>query len=421
MSDIFSNSPAKDFVLKPFQDLIRSSSRSYLATPYFTAADDILNAAKAGKSIALLVGLNPSTSPEALGQVFNVPNIALRYLTGRFHAKLFIFDDEVLVGSSNLTEGGLFRNREAMVRLNSVADLERIEDLKALFADLWEAAEALSENTLITFRLAVAFLPKAPSPEEQIEKAIGRVEPRSVSVESLKKTKRRLFEMELRREVNEQYRPAFSEVTDALERNGLRRADLAELSASNETFHFLGWIRLSYVRGDESWQSAELKPADQRHGDILKLGQEWKETKDSFVQQSYFDRHKTVERTFGSREAISLASKEEITRGLISLHAFEEQLRFTKGGLQNLPKTFWGQNADHVERVRRSIAHLVHDPGDFIVRLHDLLYDKRYKRGLFGRFCALELYGTIKPSECPPMNGRVAKALRYLGFDVKAS
>ncbi len=41
--------------------------------------------------------------------------------------------------------------------------------------------------------------------------------------------------------------------------------------------------------------------------------------------------------------------------------------------------------------------------------------------GAFGRFCALELYGTIKPAECPPMNGRMAKALRYLGFDVQGT
>jgi hypothetical protein len=40
------------------------------------------------------------------------------------------------------------------------------------------------------------------------------------------------------------------------------------------------------------------------------------------------------------------------------------------------------------------------------------------KLGYFGQFCALELFGTVKPEECPPMNGRMAKALRYLGFDV---
>lgn len=37
------------------------------------------------------------------------------------------------------------------------------------------------------------------------------------------------------------------------------------------------------------------------------------------------------------------------------------------------------------------------------------------------RFCALELYGTIRPTECPPINGRMAKALRYLGLDVRGA
>src|SRR6185437_801362 len=54
VSDVFSNSPGKDFVLKPFQELIRASSRAHPATPYFTEAHDVLAAAKAGKPIELL-------------------------------------------------------------------------------------------------------------------------------------------------------------------------------------------------------------------------------------------------------------------------------------------------------------------------------------------------------------------------------
>lgn len=422
MSDVFSNSPDKDYVLRPFEALVRSSSRAYLAAPYFTRPKEILEAAKSGKSIDLLVGLNLATSPEALKQVLNVPNVAVRYLTGRFHAKIFIFDDDVLVGSSNLTDGGLIQNREAMVRLKPQTDLQRIEDLKAIFADLWEAAEALSESTLAVFRQAIDALPKTPNLEEQIEKAVGMVQPPNVSVESQKKkSPGQIFETALRREVNEQYRPAFSEVTQLLEQNGLRRPAVTELSAANETNRFLNWVRLNFVHGDEAWQTAERRSEDERRADILRLGAEWKEAEDDRIPNDYFDWLKAVERIFGSREAIDSASKDEITQGLMSLHAFTEQLRFTKGGLLNLPKAFWGENAQDVERVRRSLAYLTHGQGDFIKRLHDLLYNKQYKLGLFGRFCALELYGTIKPTECPPMNGRMAKALRYLGFDVKGS
>jgi hypothetical protein len=402
--------------------LVRSSSRAYLAAPYFTRANDILDAAKSGRSIDLLVGLNTSTSPHALKELFGVPNITVRYLTRRFHAKIYIFDDEVLVGSSNLTEGGLVQNIEAMVRLTLQTDLQRIEDLKSVFNNLWRSAEALSENTLAAFRHAIAALPKSPDSEQLIEKAVGRVEPANVSIESQKKKSLgQIFETALRREVYEQYRPAFSEVTRVLAENGLRRSGLTQLSAANETNRFLNWVRLSYVHGDEAWQAAELKSEEERRIDILKLGAEWKQAKDDRIPTDYFEWLEVVERTFGSSEALNSASKDQITRGLMSLHAFTEQLRFTKGGLENLPKAFWGENTQDVERVRRSLVHLAHGPGDFIRRLHDLLYDNRYKLGLFGRFCALELYGTIKPTECPPMNGRMAKALRYLGFDVKGS
>ena len=66
-------------------------------------------------------------------------------------------------------------------------------------------------------------------------------------------------------------------------------------------------------------------------------------------------------------------------------------------------------------------SHLLYGKGDFVERMHDILYDASFKLHLFGRFCALELYGTVKPEEYPPINRRMAKALRYLGYDVKGT
>jgi hypothetical protein len=74
-----------------------------------------------------------------------------------------------------------------------------------------------------------------------------------------------------------------------------------------------------------------------------------------------------------------------------------------------------------VERVRESLTYFLHGYGDFIDRLHDVTSDDRWKLGLFGKFCAIELYGTVKPDECPPVNGRIAKALRFLGYPVAAA
>ena len=41
---------------------------------------------------------------------------------------------------------------------------------------------------------------------------------------------------------------------------------------------------------------------------------------------------KNVARIFGTVDAVDTATKDEITEGLMSLHAFTEQVRFVRGG-----------------------------------------------------------------------------------------
>ncbi|HEY2392405.1 MAG TPA: hypothetical protein VGK22_14620 [Candidatus Angelobacter sp.] len=54
--------------------------------------------------------------------------------------------------------------------------------------------------------------------------------------------------------------------------------------------------------------------------------------------------------------------------------------------------------------------------GDFIERLHDLVYDPEWWLEHFGTFCALEPFGTVKPEEFPPINGRMTKAPTFPGI-----
>ena len=65
MRRVFSNGPAGDFVCNPFDRLLAEASRIHLAAPYFTEADGLVAAARAGKSVQLLVGLNAATTPAA--------------------------------------------------------------------------------------------------------------------------------------------------------------------------------------------------------------------------------------------------------------------------------------------------------------------------------------------------------------------
>ena len=176
---------------------------------------------------------------------------------------------------------------------------------------------------------------------------------------------------------------------------------------------------MTYAPGEDTWKSTPLRTEDGRRAEIYRLGPEWITTNQSKVAKEYRDWLHLVNRTFGTRAAIEEATKEQLTAGFMSIHAFHDRLRFVKGGAENLPNVFWRANNDDVTKVKKTLTFLLYgDKGDFTGRLHDVLYDPNRKLRHFGRFCALELYGTVKPDECPPLNGRIAKALRYLGFDV---
>lgn len=422
MKRVFSNGPSKDYVINPFNRLVGKSSNLHLAAPYFTMAGPVVDAAKAGKTVQLLIGLNAATHPTALAATMGLPGLAVRYLTHRFHAKIYIFDDAALVGSANLTDAGLMANREAVICLDQPGDLDTIEEVRSLFLELWESAPVLTPAKLTAFSAAWhASRPRGPDPDAVIEAAVGRTEPPNIHVASRSKSRERVFLDDLQRQVYERYRPAFAEVSRLLEEHGFRRPELADVGLANETNRFLNWVRLTYVIGEGAWESAPIQAADVRRTEIMRLGAAWAKTTENRVPDDYIDWLQTVQRLLGSADAIAGASQDELVAGLMSLHAFAEQSRFVKGGARNLPTAFWVANSQDVEKVRRTLTYLVHGPGDFVPRLHDVLYDAQLKLGYFGRFCALELYGTIKPLEVPPMNGRMAKALRYLGFDVRAA
>ena len=88
MRNLYSNGLDKDFVRSPYAKLISTTSDLFVASPYVTLTAELLNAAQAGKRIRLLVGLNAATSPPALRAIFGIGNIAIRYYTRRFHAKV---------------------------------------------------------------------------------------------------------------------------------------------------------------------------------------------------------------------------------------------------------------------------------------------------------------------------------------------
>ena len=376
----------------------------------------------ANKSVKLIIGLNPVTSPNEVKRVHGLPGISVRYLNEHFHAKVYIFDDEALLGSANLTDGGLKANREAVICLDHAADKDTVRELKALFNEWWDAARVLTDETVEAFsRAYVEAQARRLEADAMIAEAVGEAPAPNIDAASTAMSTQRVFIENLRRDVYERYRPAFQEVVHTLSEGNLHRRDLLPLGVAHETNRFLNYVRVRHARGDESWQNAPLRMQQDRKALITGLGREWVGAEDNRVPEHFVSWLATVRDTFGEPQALLSASKARLTEGLMSIHAFFEQYRFVKGGEHKLSEEFWTRNQHNTERVRGTLVHLLYGEGDFAERLHDTLYSQRRKLENFGYFCSLELYGTIHPEQFPPINGRIAKALRFLGFDVDGS
>ncbi|MFK3797091.1 phospholipase D family protein [Pseudomonas sp. NPDC088444] len=419
-SSIYTNGPDHDQVLRPYTRFMNSASHIRLAAPYFTRAKEIVEAVHRGARVQLLIGLNASTRPDALSQVLAAGGCSVRYFTDDFHAKVCLFDGVALLGSSNLTEGGLINNREAVVLFDQPGDEERVQDIEAFFTQVWNSAEVLTPQVYQQFKLAWNQSSRIASSNVPFN-ALKAVVPPTVEVGSAHKTSQQLYLGELQKTIYEEYLPAFQEVMAILVKQRFRRPELASVPTEVETNRFLNWVRLEHASGDEAWQSAAPRSPEHRESLIRELGAEWMTTPAPRIPDNYLQLLDTLRQGLGSPESIQACSGEQLVEALMCVHAFLEQLRFTKGGADALPAKFWQNNDNDLQRIKNTLIYLIHGEDDFAVRICSVIYDPKYRIRVFGRFCALELVGTLRTEEAPPINGRMAKALRFLGFSVRAT
>lgn len=417
---VYTNGRARDYVLSAYSQLLESSTVLRLAAPYFNRSDEIIRAARRGATVQLLIGLNAATHPGELAKILAEPNCTVHYFTDSFHSKVFLGDDDIaMVGSANLTDGGLAQNREATIVLDQPHDAERITAVQQHFAELWADAAVLTPAVLGKHRSIWEAAKKLPSPDSLFQKGLSEVTPTTVLVGSEKKSPQRLFLADIQRMVYGQYLPAFREVSNFLEEGGYRRQELISLDISAETNRFLNWTRLTKIHDDHDWQAAPFLEGADRAVRLKTLAEDWVTTEKTRIDGGYVESQKLLQRVFGSQEAIAAGSRDMIMHGLLQVHAFSELLRFTRGGLAQLPVEFWKNNNDDVDRVKASLGHLLYGEDDFAERICDMLWDEKWRLAKFGKYCALELVGTVRPDQAPAINSRMAKALRYLGHNVR--
>ena len=413
-TDIFTNRPAtRDFTLNFFYRHANAVRTAQLACPFFTNADPIKILKEAGcEKIQLLVRLCEATSPDALMIARNFRGVDVRYYTdGKFHAKFYILGDLALVGSANLTASGMMSNRELSIVLDSSDP--RFDEVPAYFDELWSAppAAVLTPEALANFRAWHAAL-KRPAADPMT--GVPDAEPINVNVESQNVSTARTYLESFRVTYYETLIPAHKVVLELYREHGGRHAGFDGLSEMYEIDRFLFWAR--GFTTDEDLETHPLRSDDDLRANIRQHISDWFAAPAVHVDEDRIRRIAALQTLFSEEENIRTVDMDAVADMLQGCAAFVEMLRFTKGGLEKHIAAFKKDN--RIEDIRNTFLYLSFGSGNFVQRLYDCIYTSKYKLHHWGRNCTLELYGWINHDGVPPFNGRIIKALRYLGFNV---
>jgi len=420
---MYGNSLSSGFTIEYFYQSAKGAREAFLASPFFSTYEPIRQLSENQCKIRLLVRLCEITTPHALRLSFKDANVEIRYYTDAgFHAKLYIIDDMVLVGSANLTDAGLKSNREASVVLRRDQDFA-FEGLVSLFHVLWDHSDVLTLPVLEQYEAAWRS-PARPNGEDAFDdflmRFVDKCAPPTVLVGSEVVSKKRSFLQGFRRKYDALLIPAFREVQEVFEADGRRRRELMDGPIEIELSRFLGWLRIVHAKG-ETWHQAPLRSKEQRAENIGGYVREWHRTNDIKngdmidVDREIFNIAR-IQSNFVESPSLAELDYDETFETLLGCHAFDELMRFTYGGREGLRADFRARNP--LKRIHNMIDHLAHGTGDGLERAYDCIFDERYRLERFKEACVMELAGWLIPNR-PPINGRTIKALRFLGFQTE--
>ena len=412
MTELFTNRPRfGDLSINFFFKYAQNVRSALLACPYFTDVEPIKILKSAGcEKILLLVSLCEATSPHALNQAKSCGNVDIRFFTKSFHAKFYILGDVALVGSANLTDGGLKSNRELSVSI--LSDDQVFDGIPALFDELWNSASVLTTHSMKCFQ---EWHRRNSSRRVPPIEGVEPISPPTINVNTQFKDRTRTYLEMFRSRYVEKLIPAHRVVEEIYSEVATRHPAFEQHSHKYEIDRFLYWVKGCTT--DEKFDQHPLLNGDDLKTNLQNYVSEWLEVDDDLnIDSDRLERIDRLERLFADEQALLSVTIDEIADILQGCAAFVEMLRFTKGGLENHIEAFKQDNS--IQQIRRSFHHLAFGPGDYVRRVYDCVFGPEYKLRHWGMSCTFELFGWVNKEGAPPLNGRSIKALRFLGLDV---
>jgi len=407
---LYTNSNEKlDFVGKRLES-ISKNSYLFISVAFFSHSEFILNAIKNGCSkIDLIIRLDFGTNPDELLKLIDNPNINIRYYSSKhFHPKLYIIDGTcAIIGSSNLTHNGLGKNLELNIELDS--DEPIYDDLKFEFFNQWENAAVLTKEIALKFKQIIdENRNRMIDSDKVIISGLGEIAPQNITILDKKETSSEYLE-NFRKEY-QQYISSFQRLEKMYNTDSLKRKYDSSCPIRIEIDGFLSWL-WDFKCNHNNYSERPILTDEKIEMNVVSL-------KDEFIKftgNNYYDNLPNIHTIpeFDSKDNINKLSIVTITDLLERVWAFHDRLRFFTGGLPAMKEEFIKRNG---QKIKKTISYILFGNENYVVRIYNSLFSKKYKLELFGDSCVKELYGLLNKENIPICNGRTRKVMQWLGF-----
>jgi len=387
----------------------------FISVAFFSNYEFIKSSVLNGCNIKLIVRLGIGTDPDNLLKIFNDQsindNVNIRYYAcDEFHPKFYIIENvSAIIGSSNLTQRGLFHNKEVNIEIETENPI--YEELKNEFDYEWEKAKVLTKEKVIEFKNYCDENGFYPRNSHGLYSKIGEVKtPNIVNDNSKNITVENIDNF---RKKYQLYISAFNRLIKMYQTVTNERRFIEELPIRIEIDRFLSWIKDTKFVGEE-YLDRPKKSDPEIEQDVVYLKKEFIEFNGNEYYNDTFNRYSKIITGLGTKEAIYNHSKNEILDILLLVNAIHDQLRFYEGGLKALKKEFLEKNDD--EKVRMSLSYLFFGKGDYVKRIFDIIKLPEYTLKVLGESSIKELFGYINNENIPTCNQRLIHSMQWLGF-----
>ncbi len=401
--EIITNNVSELSIRDKIQEFLPKSNKVIIAVAFFNDSELIKQILESGSTVTLIVSLRPPTNYYALKDVLHKDNLNTFYLGPEFHSKIYAFIDNKkaiissIVGSSNLTSGGLDNNIETNVILQDINSLKQIDKL---LQDIQDLSTILQPDTLDAYKERYDRFMKQ-NPPEKTPKAATKHKPGKQNFKVSKKSS----------EYYEFWKVA-DKVKDLVKDISIK--EYPEIPIYLVIDHFWHWIvkichpdRLLVLQNSDDLTKTKYIPVLFR--DYCK----WDKSESGKTAPTY-----TESMPINSRKLQKLLSKSKL-QVLDKNNALEVYRSFhaTQSLIQRFDadKIFIKENK--ISSIRESFNYLLYSNDPIDIRIHSMTSPNgEYRLKQFGPSCVQELLGWVNPEKMPIRNMKADKAIRLLGF-----